>query len=45
MLRIGGSAQDEDVSDLLSLLKELSLEEQEKLFIDSDIASITTNDF
>ena len=42
---IGNSAQDEAVPEVLSLMKQLTLDDQEKLFIDSYIASITANDF
>ena len=41
---MGKSAQDEAVADLLSLMRQLTLDEQEKLFIGSDTASFTTND-
>ena len=42
---IGNSAHDEEVADLFCLMKQLTLGEQAELFIDSDIASSTTNDF
>ena len=41
---IGKSSQDEEFADLLSLMKKLTLDEQEELFIDLDVSSITTND-
>ena len=41
---IGKSAQDEELADLLSLMKQRTLDEQAELFIDSEIASITPND-
>ena len=41
---IGNSAQVKSVVEVLSLMKQLTLDEQAKLFIESDIASITTND-
>ena len=42
---LGSSAQDEAVAEVLFLMKQLSLGQQAKCFIDSDIASITRNDF
>ena len=41
---MGKSAQDEAVADMSSLIEQLTFEEQAKLSIDSDIASITAND-
>ena len=36
-------AQDEEVADLLPLMKQLTLDEEAELFMDSDIAFATTN--
>ena len=41
---MGKNSQDEDVTDLLSLINKLTLDEQSQVFIYSDIASTTTND-
>ena len=41
--KICRNGQDEKYSDLLPLMKQLPLDEQAELFIDSDIGSIATN--
>ena len=41
---IGNNTQGEAFAEVLSLMKQLTLDEQAKLFIDSDFPSITTND-
>ena len=44
ILRIGKISQDKEVFDLLTLMTELTVDEQAELFIESDISFITTND-